>query len=163
MNLYPDIKKIDIGCGNRPKEGFTTVDKFVDADIKADLLELPFFDKQIEEINLSHVLEHLSFKDTLSALKECYRVLKEGGSIYVEVPDFEWLIKDWLEARESDKWGHRNERIFGMQSHDGEYHKAGFTQDRLRYFLSEAGFKEISVVSTKVEFHDFVLQANAKK
>ncbi|MEA3421917.1 MAG: class I SAM-dependent methyltransferase [Acidobacteriota bacterium] len=40
---------------------------------------LPFDDMSVGYIYTSHLLEHLHKEDTMLVLKECYRVLKQGG------------------------------------------------------------------------------------
>lgn len=157
------VTKIDIGSGTRPTPGFTTVDLYQGADIKADIQRLPFADNQIEEAVCNHVLEHLPYKEVDSALLEVKRVLKSGGIFRIEVPDLEWILSDWLHSDEVGRWGHRLERIFGQECHPGDFHRGGFTQNRLIEKLIEADFVNVSVEKKIVDFHDGVLQATAYK
>jgi predicted SAM-dependent methyltransferase len=48
---------------------------------------LPFEDGQVAHIHCEHFLEHLEFDDSLYFLGECYRSLKNNGSIRIIVPD----------------------------------------------------------------------------
>ncbi len=51
---------------------------------------LPYEDNFFDFINCQHVLEHLT--NPFEVLTECRRVLKPGGTLYVEVPDVRWTL-----------------------------------------------------------------------
>lgn len=51
---------------------------------------LPFADDSFDGIVASHVIEHL--KDPISFVKECIRVCKPGGFVYVEAPSERSLL-----------------------------------------------------------------------
>ena len=57
---------------------------------------LPFDDMSVDYIYTSHLLEHLHKEDTMSVLKECYRVLKPGGILRVVVPDLKIYVKKYM-------------------------------------------------------------------
>lgn len=84
--------KLNLGCGFNREVGYVNVDKFThcNPDIKVDLEVFPWRwkDNSIEEIRAYHVLEHLgqSTDVFLGVMKECYRVLKPGGTIHLRVP-----------------------------------------------------------------------------
>jgi predicted SAM-dependent methyltransferase len=48
---------------------------------------LPFMDSSVKYIHTSHFLEHLYKEDAENLLRECYRVLQDGGVIRIIVPD----------------------------------------------------------------------------
>lgn len=50
-----------------------------------DVEALPYDDNTFDHINCLHVLEHL--KNPIFFIKECYRILKPGGTLYLETPD----------------------------------------------------------------------------
>lgn len=78
------LRKIDIGGGLYPKEGYESVD-ITNGDITADLNERwPFKDGEVGVINASHVIEHL--KDKHHTMSELYRVLADGAWAFIEVP-----------------------------------------------------------------------------
>ena len=61
--------------------------------------KLPFKNNSIKAIYCSHVIEHL-FDDTIkNLLKECYRVLKNGGVFRVVTIDFQKLHKLLVENK----------------------------------------------------------------
>ncbi len=82
-------KKLNLGCGNKRKEGFAGVDCFqCDAvDITADLTEaLPFEESSIDEIWMDNVIEHIP--DITSLMKEIHRICRNDATITILTPHF---------------------------------------------------------------------------
>jgi predicted SAM-dependent methyltransferase len=91
------LVRLDLGCGDVPKEGFEGVDMYgTGAKHKVDLMSFPwpFKDSSVDEINCSHFIEHLPMyplvngdTDMLIAfMNECYRILKPGANMTVVCP-----------------------------------------------------------------------------
>lgn len=84
-------RRLNLGCGVKVLGGYENYDKYpIDARVKKlDLehLPLPFDDNSIDEILLSHIVEHLNVNQT-SFFAEIYRVLKHGGKLTVVFPIF---------------------------------------------------------------------------
>ena len=105
--------KLDLGCGQNPREGFEGVDLYGDkAKHKVNLFKFPwpFKDNSVDEISASHFLEHIPArevehrdlsglsgtkstedeligKDMLFAfMDECHRIMKVDGWMHVVVP-----------------------------------------------------------------------------
>ena len=135
------VIRINLGCGDSKLANYINIDKYTTADAKMDITKLEYENDSVDEIYSSHTLEHVAKNDVLKVLNECYRVLKVNGVLELEVPDFESCVRDWLNASEQDRWGFLHDRIFGLQTHEGEFHKTGFTKSRLRYLLEEVGFE----------------------
>ncbi|MFA5793686.1 MAG: methyltransferase domain-containing protein [Candidatus Brocadiia bacterium] len=80
--------KLDIGCGNKKRDGYTGVDvaKLPGVDIVCDIRQgLPSIkDNSVEEIYCAHVLEHIT--DLEAVMKEFHRVLSPGGQLIIRVP-----------------------------------------------------------------------------
>jgi SAM-dependent methyltransferase len=78
------LSKLDLGCGQNKKEGFTGVDLFKaeGVDVVHDLLAYPwpFEDASVDEIHCSHFLEHVGGLQRPRFMEEVYRVLKVGCS-----------------------------------------------------------------------------------
>lgn len=151
----PEVKKggikIDIGAGNNPRPGYKTVDLYTHADIKDDITRLEnFADGSVAEAVCFHLLEHLPDKDVKVAINQVYRVLTKGGRWTIEVPDLVWVLEDFIKTPEGspDKWKWKLHTIFGHQAHEGEYHKTGFSLERLRTMLLDAGFVVESITSS---------------
>lgn len=139
--------KINVGSGEYPKEGYINIDKYwVHADIIADALELPYKEGDVDELLSSHMLEHFNKYEVKKALEEWYRVLSPNGKIIVEVPDFEMILKNWLDT--DDKTGFAMDTVFGLQTRPGEEHKFGFTKQILNDMLFDVGFSDITIQST---------------
>lgn len=83
---------IDIGCGRKKLKGSIGIDfsSMSNADIVLDLNinALPFDDSSVDFIHTSHALEHLTVDGFLNVIRECYRVLRPDGQMYILVPYF---------------------------------------------------------------------------
>ena len=84
--------KLNLGCGNNKLDGFVNVDNQAvcspDMLIDLEVFPWPFENSSIDEIILSHVLEHLGQTNEiyLKIIKEIYRVSKHQASIFISVP-----------------------------------------------------------------------------
>lgn len=84
--------KLNLGCGSVILKDFVNVDKFdfYKPNIVHDLevFPYPFQDNSVDEIILSHVLEHIGqIPDVFNEIiKELYRICKNGSSINITVP-----------------------------------------------------------------------------
>jgi predicted SAM-dependent methyltransferase len=99
--------KLVIGCGPLPihpyhkqfiDDSWVLIDLYVKHPkiIKMDARKLEYPALSVEEIYSSHLLEHLAKKEILPTLKEWFRVLKKGGRLRLNVPDFNWAVKCFL-------------------------------------------------------------------
>jgi SAM-dependent methyltransferase len=91
MKVMPIVtKKLNLGCGNYKKEGYTNVDWIEggDVDVNHNLNEFPypFGDNEFDLIEMSHVLEHLD--RPFVVLKEIHRIAKPGAQVIILVPHF---------------------------------------------------------------------------
>ncbi len=84
--------RLNLGCGTRKLEGWVNVDssRGCSPDQLVDLEQLPWPwpEGSVEEVLLSHVLEHLGRTTELylGILKELYRVCSNGAKITIIVP-----------------------------------------------------------------------------
>lgn len=79
--------KLNLGCGRNTLYGWTNVDrmKLPGVDVVADLNEaLPFEDDSVDEILLSHTLEHIP--NALGLMQEAHRVAKPDALLIAAVP-----------------------------------------------------------------------------
>jgi SAM-dependent methyltransferase len=132
---------LNLGSGGIEVEGCVSID--VNADTKpqvvADIRELPYGDETVDGIIASHILEHIPREDLHKCLHEWKRVLKIGGTLYMEVPDFEKACKYYLENYLGlrDFW---YQCIYGACRWKGDEHRQGFTQFTLTEALFAHGF-----------------------
>lgn len=153
-NRLPHVKKditnftkINLGCGINHLQGFVNVDINDPADVIMDIRKLDIENNSVEEIVCSHVLEHFADYEVIGVLQEIFRVLKPQGILYLEIPDLEYCVREWLKADENhpEKWNFYLMRIFGNQINEYEFHKTGFTEKRISRILSAIGFKNIEI------------------
>ena len=84
--------KLNLGCGSKKLQGYINIDKYdtYKPDIIHDLEKFPypFEDNTINEILLSHVLEHIGQNPDIfnSIIKEFYRICVHGAKIDIRVP-----------------------------------------------------------------------------
>lgn len=90
---------LNIGCGN------TFHPAWVNLDIHPSTPQvqewniskgIPFGPEQVDVCYTSHLLEHLSRREAERFLRECHRVLKQGGHLRVAVPDLEGIAKAYV-------------------------------------------------------------------
>lgn len=81
--------KLDLGAGKNKREGFLAVDRrdFPGVDVVADLNGTwPWADNSVEEINMSHVLEHFTGIQRVHVFNEMFRVLIPDGKASIVTP-----------------------------------------------------------------------------
>lgn len=87
--------RLNLGCGNDVRDGYTNVDlrETHPSVMVCDLSRLPwpFADGSAEEILMLDFLEHFPYAQTKQILLECYRVLTPEGTVVIQVPDAEIL------------------------------------------------------------------------
>ena len=122
LSIFKKMKNLD----------YTTADLYSPiVDVKADILDLPFKDKEFDLIFCNHVLEHI--EDDNKAMKELYRVMKPGGMGIFQIPQElarETTYEDPNITTPEDK-----AKYFGQYDHVRVYGRDYF--DRLR----NVGFK----------------------
>jgi len=176
--------KLNLGCGGRPLPGYINVDSDSIEVMKArypsqtfpedaeifdyDIFHLPYPDASVSEVRADSFLEHLSFEEESKLLYEAKRVLRPGGVLDFSVPDFEKIIRKWLDAKDEWKdfyrtdddaiasehwfgqysastetrWGYLMASIFGNQNGAGQFHKNCYTVPKIRAMLNHLGFEE---------------------
>lgn len=131
-----------IGAGQRMAPGWTThdVQPLDGIDIVCDFWELPSHIEaaSCDNIEMTHVLEHFPMKDTHRALKLVIGLLKHGGKLYLEVPNFYWHA---LEIASDPTNRQIVEYAYGGQLNEWDFHYNGFTPEILTEDLQNAGFK----------------------
>lgn len=133
-------------CANtRQLEGFKHHDilPLAGIDYVCDLFSIGDFVKaeSCDEIHFTHALEHFPTKQTPFVLDLIRGLLKQGGRLYIEVPNFAWhasLINDGRE-RDAVKYA------FGGQLDEYDFHKTGFTPTILKEELEDAGFINVDI------------------
>src|SRR5688572_28319543 len=82
--------KLNLGSGQRPRDGYVNVDKFGSPDVIWDLEQFPWpwEDDSVSEVLMQHVLEHLGASAGVyfAIVKELYRVCRHGAVVHIIVP-----------------------------------------------------------------------------
>ena len=82
------MKKINLGSGTDYRGGWINIELSHDViadhylDVSKD--KLPFEDNSIDYIEAIDLFEHILYPTF--PMNECWRVLKDGGTLYIEVP-----------------------------------------------------------------------------
>ena len=97
------------------------------ADVKLDVLDMPFENSTFEVVLCNHVMEHVS--DDFKAMSEIYRVLKPGGWAIIQVPLF-YPLKEHTYEDDTIVDSSSREKAFGQSDHVRMYGKD--YSDRLR-------------------------------
>jgi predicted SAM-dependent methyltransferase len=140
------VLMLDIGCGERKIPGALGIDirKTKGIDVVSDAKNLPFRDEVFDVIYSSMLIEHISHMLVDKMIKEWVRTLKKGGTIEIRCPDLRvrcllfFLHPTWQSMV----------NIFGMQDHEGNYHKCGFTFGLLKGLLEQNGISNIRRIRT---------------
>jgi glycosyltransferase involved in cell wall biosynthesis len=151
-----DKLRLHLACGYEYHDNFINVDLYApeDAvcDVRFDVMKLPYPDNSVDEIKAFHIIEHFHFNETKQLFDEWYRVLKPGGRLWLETPDFLASCKSFVDGDPStdiESW-----RIFLYGNFfatadpiPGQTHKFLFTENQLRVNLSWAKFSRVNRLS----------------
>ena len=141
--------KLNLGCGSKILDGYKNVDKFdyYKPEIIHDLeiTPYPFKESSVDEILLSHVLEHIGQDPNVfnNIIKEIYRICKNQAVIDIRVPHPRH--DDFI----SDPTHVRPITILGLQLYDKELNKKweeGKFSNTPLAFIHNVNFKIINVL-----------------
>jgi len=98
---------------------------------------MSFGDGTVDYVVLHHVYEHFSLGAADDLVRECHRVLKEGGSLIVTVPNMKALAERWLKGEIKDYIFFVN--TYGAyMGEPGDLHRWGYTPASLAVALFDA-------------------------
>lgn len=99
---------VNLGCGSHYHPDWINIDiaPLGPGVIAHDLSSgVPLADNSSDAVYHSHVLEHIRRPEATGFMRECYRVLKPGGTIRVAVPDLERIARAYIERLEGSLEG----------------------------------------------------------
>jgi predicted SAM-dependent methyltransferase len=88
--------RLNLACGQVPRDGFEGVDLWSGATHQMDLLKFPWkwASSSVDELYSAHFVEHIPMELTpsgqdlfLAFFDECWRILKNGGVMTVVCPN----------------------------------------------------------------------------
>ena len=84
------MKKLNLGSGEFPKEGYVNVDYYSvtkpDVEHNLESFPYPFEDNEFGLLEADHCLEHLS--NPFRVMKELHRIARDGATVIIRVPHF---------------------------------------------------------------------------
>jgi predicted SAM-dependent methyltransferase len=149
--------------------------KCYDVDIVSDARNIPLPDNYADIVYSSECLEHFPWKEYQSALKEWCRILKPGGMIRIEVPDFFNACKKLLALNSLDGDRAMQQIFFAGQSNQYDFHYVGLTSRMLIDDLKNLGLEIIDVIEAdefgllkadaekSIIHQDYILKVDARK
>lgn len=153
--------RLHVGAGNKHWPGFVNVDKFGEADVQADLRDMPFEKATADDIHAIHCVEHIPRLELEKTLQHWHDILKPGGKLVIEVPCMNKIAQMIVE-------GEKNLRltllgIFGdpRDPKPGMMHGWCYTREELTEALRQCGFDQVTEVAPKfhIERRDMRLEA----
>lgn len=159
--------KLNLGCGPDIRSGYVNVDlRHGPGVLQHDLSKFPWpwRDNSVDEILMLDFLEHFPYRQTKTVLSEVSRILKAGGFVDIQVPDFYHCALALMnEGRfNCNKCGYEfrtampgdgakcncgatrweiaesaMQRLYGGQDYPGNWHYTTFTYATLTHLLSQ--------------------------
>ena len=166
--LNNKISKLHIGSGKNYKLGWLNCDisPFSTNVIYTDVTKkFPFKDNSLDYIYSEHMIEHISYKDGLLMLKECYRILKPNGIIRITTPDLFILIdilkNDQNKYNDYINWSHDENNLVDKNSIEvfnnffqSWGHKFIYSKDFMKSNLDKIGFKNLEFFHVGESTHE---------
>jgi|TARA_R110000796_G_scaffold152865_1_gene269245 predicted SAM-dependent methyltransferase len=179
--------KLNLGCASNLLEEYVNIDQdnidvirkrypWIDFPKDAiiyqyDVFNLPYKDNTVDEIIADGFIEHLSFIEERKIFEEIKRVLKVGGKLSFAVPNFEKVVKLWLEAEDNwqdffrldeeaiskkhwfgtytyepnNRWGYLTAQLYGSQHGEGQFHQNCYTFSKIKAMLNKLGFNSVDI------------------
>lgn len=150
-NYYKDKVTKDDLISKRREPRYVVADRF------QDITSLDYEPDSVDLIVCVQTLEHLTPGQVDEALTNWHAILRPGGVLHIDVPDFEETAKLLLaQKREDDKeWYYR--LIFGSQKDDFSFHKDGYSEEKLTRILASHGFRDVRRIPDTRHFYPSII------
>jgi len=157
-----EIKKLQLGCGFHPLEGWLNSDFFPKESnvIHIDATGVyPFPDQTFDYAYSEHMIEHVPYPAGHAMLKESWRVLKDGGKMRISTPNLAFLIALYESERSElqEEYIRRSSQdcraafpcdTFVINNFVRAWrHQFIYDEKVLRFSMEQAGFVEITKVA----------------
>ena len=146
--------KLHLGCGNKKLDGWINVDSVAafEPDLLHDITQtLPYPDLSVDEVLAEDLLEHFDKYLRYVVFHEWTRVLRLGGRVTIQVPNFKKILFKYL------KFGYDNfvdfifgENMWESKTYLGHFgnHKWGYSKDSLAKFVGQFGIRPEAIEET---------------
>lgn len=115
-------------------------------EIIGDARNVPLEDETCELVYSQECLEHFPWTDTPLVVREWARLVRPGGQLRIEVPDFLAACQQVLTHDTLDMDLRIQQIIFGGQVNQWDFHYAGLTHRTLPHFVEEQGLTVTKVL-----------------
>jgi predicted SAM-dependent methyltransferase len=162
------IRKLQIGAGpNSLKEWLNTdIEPAKDQVYLDATAPFPIPSNSFDYVFAEQLIEHVTLTDGQAMLRECHRILRDGGKIRIATPNLTTFAKLFIEKNESSHHYLRSQMQFvNTRRPDGAYlstvptpecevlnmqmhffgHRYLYDPDSLRAVLSAAGFQKVQL------------------
>lgn len=157
--------KMHLGCGTLYKEGWINIDNNSENNIEKldfnwDLSkDLPLVGSGVDFVYHEHFIEHLTYGQGQSFLKNILRLLKKGGVMRIACPDLDsivegyvkdnWRQQDWVTTYNCQWIKSRGEMINTCLNMQPWSHAYVYNKEDLVGALVEAGFSLENIYEVK--------------
>ncbi len=131
--------------------------RVVVADSFQDITRLDYPPDSAEMIVCVQTLEHFTSDEVGRALRNWYNILRTGGVLHVDVPDFEETARLLLAqgSEEEKEWYYR--LIYGSQKDNFSIHKDGYSKEKLSRILRGHGFRNVIPLPNRRHFYPSII------
>ena len=179
FKYYVDENKLNlnVGAGKYPIPGFKSLDIFtkqyyknkdeflkkrVEYDIRKS--KIPYQTDSVDNIYISHVIEHVEYDYVYNFIQESFRVLKKGGVLRIACPDGEFLYNASQFKNDYWKWRHSTFSVLSNLDVDSNLvDQYCFLIRELaspKCFYYKNNIKSVVINSNDVESFDYVTLKN---
>lgn len=168
FNKQPEQKILELGGGaNRHPQADVNVDARSGPGVNfiADFNQpLPINSDEWDGVICQYALEHISWRNIRSFLKEVLRILKPNGKAIFITANTEAQLK-WIQEHKGEGWDGKDSFdscscvLFGDLDYPENSHKSYFSPDLIITLFQEAGFEKILVQPWGERKTDMVIEA----
>jgi glycosyltransferase involved in cell wall biosynthesis len=149
-----DGLKVKIGMPEVNVPDFLSLGTHPDAILKCDPIKIDFEQSSISQILVLHLFEHISPYESLTVLKNWFRLLRPGGKLIIETPDMENLCSEFLFSDKTKKYEVLNCMYGLLDGYVGEtvprLHSYAWCPETLEDHLYYSGFIDVKVSAAEI-------------
>lgn len=136
--------KLNLGCGSILLAGYVNVDKYSEHPdvVKEDAVEYleGLEEGSVDEIVTFHMIEHLHPSKARDLIRLSFRVLRKGGKLIVECPNFRETVREYLAGNKK-----RIANVYGHQRYPGDSHCWGYDNETLPALFEKFRFAVVHI------------------